>query len=81
MVTPTNEWESLMQATESPDKILFIDFKNDSWVTMQLEKMTLDEKIAQLMMITAYPKQSEASKAEIIDLIKKKVEKRGKNDK
>ena len=30
MVTPTNEWESLMQATESPDKILLIGFKNDS---------------------------------------------------
>ncbi|MGB5821176.1 MAG: D-aminoacylase [Saonia sp.] len=30
MVTPTDEWESLMQGTESADKILLIGFKNDS---------------------------------------------------
>lgn len=30
MITPTDEWESLMQAAESADKILLIGFKNDS---------------------------------------------------
>lgn len=30
MRTPTNEWESLMQAAETPDKIMLIGFKNDS---------------------------------------------------
>jgi N-acyl-D-amino-acid deacylase len=30
MVTPTNEWESLMMGVESFDKILLIGFKNDS---------------------------------------------------
>jgi len=30
MTTPTDEWESLMQAAESADKILLIGFKNDS---------------------------------------------------
>ncbi len=30
MTTPTVEWESLMQMAGSPDKILFIGFKNDS---------------------------------------------------
>lgn len=30
MTTPTDEWESLMQAAESSDNILLIGFKNDS---------------------------------------------------
>ncbi|MBN3522063.1 D-aminoacylase [Algoriphagus lutimaris] len=30
MTTPTNEWESLMQAVEGPDKIILVGFKNDS---------------------------------------------------
>lgn len=30
MTTPTDEWESLMQAAESAEKILLIGFKNDS---------------------------------------------------
>ncbi len=30
MTTPTDEWESLMQAAESADKILLVGFKNDS---------------------------------------------------
>lgn len=47
----------------------FLIYKNDPWVNEQLEKLSVEEKIAQLMMITAYPKQSEASKAQIIELI------------
>ena len=30
MTTPTDEWENLMQAAESPYKVLLIGFKNDS---------------------------------------------------
>lgn len=30
MITPTNEWESLMQAVEGPEKIILVGFKNDS---------------------------------------------------
>lgn len=58
-ISPTN-------ATEPP----FVKFKNDGWVTEQLGKMTLEEKIAQLMMITAYPEQNETSKEKISNLIK-----------
>ena len=48
----------------------FVAYKNDYWVTEQLEKMTLDEKIAQLMIITAFPNQNEAGKSKVIDQIK-----------
>src|SRR5680860_1708720 len=58
-ISPTN-------ATEPP----FVKFKNDGWVTEQLGKMTLEEKIAQLMIITAYPEQNETSKEKISNLIK-----------
>lgn len=30
MTTPTDEWESLMQAVEGPDKMILVGFKNDS---------------------------------------------------
>lgn len=30
MTTPTDEWESLMQAVEGPEKIILVGFKNDS---------------------------------------------------
>ncbi|MCF6332769.1 MAG: hypothetical protein L3J11_05740, partial [Draconibacterium sp.] len=55
-----------LSATEPP----FLQFKNDNWVNTQLNKLTLKEKIAQLMMVAVYPKQNEASKAKIIDQIK-----------
>lgn len=41
----------------------FLQFNDDEWVNLQFDKMSLDERIAQLMMITVYPKQNEASKA------------------
>lgn len=53
-------------ATEPP----FLQYKNDEWVNSLLEKMTLDEKIAQLMMITVYPNQNNASKAAALKEIK-----------
>ena len=47
----------------------FLKYKTDNWVTEQLEKMTLDEKIAQLMTISVYPEQGEISKAKTIEQI------------
>lgn len=41
----------------------FLQHKDDEWVNKQLDKMSLEERIAQLMMITVYPKQNDASKA------------------
>lgn len=49
----------------------FLKYKNDNWVRTQLEKMSLDEKIAQLLMITVYPEQGEIHKQKIIQQIEK----------
>lgn len=49
----------------------FLKLKSDLWVNEQLENMTLEDRIAQLMMISVYPKQSEESKQKVIQLIKK----------
>ncbi|HDR50994.1 MAG TPA: serine hydrolase [Mariniphaga anaerophila] len=48
----------------------FLRLVNDHWVNERLEQMTLDEKIAQLMMVTVYPQQSENSKNSMIEVIK-----------
>ncbi len=48
----------------------FLEYLNDPWVNKQLDSMTIDEKIAQLMMITAYPTQNDASKNTVINQIK-----------
>src|SRR5690606_30165021 len=47
----------------------FLKYKTDKWVAEQLEKMTLDEKIAQLMTISVYPEQGEISKTKTIEQI------------
>ena len=47
----------------------FLKFMNDSWVNAQLENMSMDDKIAQLMMISVYPKQGDDSKNKIVKLI------------
>ena len=39
----------------------FLKYKDDAWVNQQLQAFTLEEKIAQLMMITVYPTQNDAS--------------------
>ncbi len=49
----------------------FLKFKSDSWVIEQLEKLTLEEKIAQLMMVTVYPEQDNISKQKMLELIQK----------
>ncbi|MDB4583769.1 serine hydrolase [Draconibacterium sp.] len=48
----------------------FVEYKYDSWVTETLDRMTIEEKIAQLMIITAYPNQNEVSKSKVINQIK-----------
>lgn len=53
-------------ATEPP----FLKYKKDTWVTTQLEQLSLEEKIAQLMMLTVYPEQNDASKAIYLKRIK-----------
>ncbi len=47
----------------------FYRFKTDKWVTEQLEKMTLDEKIAQLMTIAVYPEQGDVGKNKALEQI------------
>jgi len=49
-------------AQEAP----FLKYKNDEWVNQKLKQLTLEEKIAQLMMITVYPNQNEASKSAVL---------------
>ena len=56
----------ISSATEPP----FFKYKTDEWVNTQLKNLTLEEKIAQLMVITVYPKQNEASKEKILNQIK-----------
>ncbi len=40
----------------------FLTYKTDEWVEEKLKSLNLDEKIAQLMIVTVYPTQNEASK-------------------
>lgn len=49
----------------------FMHYRNDPWVNEQLQKMTLDEKIAQLLFITVYPELGESSKVKSAELIRK----------
>ncbi len=48
----------------------FLKYKDDAWVNQQLQAFTLEEKIAQLMMITVYPTQNDASKSKVLETIK-----------
>ncbi|HSH19821.1 MAG TPA: glycoside hydrolase family 3 N-terminal domain-containing protein, partial [Draconibacterium sp.] len=48
----------------------FLKFKTDIWVNEQLGKMTLEEKIAQLMTISVYPNQGNESKNRVLEQIK-----------
>lgn len=57
---------SFATGTEPP----FVKFKTDKWVTEQLGKMTLDEKIAQLMTISVFPAQGPISKNKALEQIK-----------
>jgi beta-glucosidase-like glycosyl hydrolase/CubicO group peptidase (beta-lactamase class C family) len=57
---------SLATATEPP----YLRFKTDKWVTAQLEAMSLEEKIAQLMTIAVYPNQGVESKNKVLGQLK-----------
>ncbi len=48
----------------------FLKYKTDKWVAEQIGKMTLDEKIAQLMTISVYPKLGADSKNKALEQIK-----------
>ena len=48
----------------------FLILTEDHWVQNILDQMTLEEKIAQLMMITVYPRQTDSDKARLINLIR-----------
>ncbi len=48
----------------------FLKYLNDPWVNNQLDSMNIGEKIAQLMMIPAYPRQNDASKSNVVNQIK-----------
>ncbi len=49
----------------------FLNYLNDGWVNEQLQGFSTEEKIAQLMMITVYPRQNNASRDKIIAQIDK----------
>jgi beta-N-acetylhexosaminidase len=48
----------------------FLLLAEDFWVKEAMDSMTIDEKIAQLMMVTVYPRQSAADKARMISTIR-----------
>ena len=49
----------------------FLKYQEDAWVDSTLKRMTLQEKIGQVVMITVYPDQGAAQKEQLIRLIKK----------
>lgn len=49
----------------------YFQYKSDVWVATQLEKLSLDEKIAQLMTIAVYPDLGEANKNRSLEMIEK----------
>ncbi|MCF6358060.1 MAG: serine hydrolase [Draconibacterium sp.] len=55
-----------VSATEPPYK----KYLNSEWVNTQLQGLTLEEKIAQLMVISVYPKRDDTEKTRVINLIK-----------
>jgi beta-glucosidase-like glycosyl hydrolase/CubicO group peptidase (beta-lactamase class C family) len=49
----------------------FIEFLNDPWLSNHMDRMTLQEKIGQLIMIEVYPDQSELHRDEIERMLKR----------
>lgn len=49
----------------------FTNFLNDTWVNSHMERMTLREKIGQLIMIEVYPDQSELHRGDIERMLKR----------
>ena len=60
----------LAEENQSEGDPPFLLLTEDFWIKQTIGSMTLDEKIAQLMMITAYPRQSDTDKAKINNLIR-----------
>lgn len=58
---------SLKTAASEPP---FLKYRNDPWVIEHLEKLSLEEKIAQLMVITVYPTQNESSREKAAETIR-----------
>lgn len=58
--------QSSVRAEEPP----FIKFKQDPWVEEKLQSLSLDEKIAQLMLVTVYPRQNDANKDFMLNIVK-----------
>jgi beta-N-acetylhexosaminidase len=52
-------------------EVPFIKYLNDPWVNSHMERMTLQEKIGQLIMIEVYPDQSELHRGDIERLLKR----------
>lgn len=48
----------------------FLLLAEDFWVKEILDSLTLEEKIAQLMMVTVYPRQGEADKTDLINTVR-----------
>jgi beta-glucosidase-like glycosyl hydrolase/CubicO group peptidase (beta-lactamase class C family) len=57
--------------TATGTKPPFLKYLGDSWVNSRMESLTLDEKIAQLMMISVYPSQDETNQKNIAALVEK----------
>ncbi len=49
----------------------FLKFMDDAWVNEQLESLTMEEKIAQLLMVPVYPKLDEERKAKALEAVAK----------
>ena len=60
----------LSGTTTSGQQPAFTAFLNDPWVNGIMEKMTIQEKISQLVMIEVYPDQSELHRGDIEKLLK-----------
>ncbi len=52
------------------DEPPFLNYKDDAWVNQKMKTLSLDEKIAQLMMITVYPRQNETTKDAVLKTIR-----------
>jgi beta-N-acetylhexosaminidase len=60
----------ILKEDPADDDPPFLILSEDHWVKEKMDSMTLDEKIAQLMMITVYPRQTDADKERTIRLIR-----------
>ncbi|MFW5773481.1 MAG: glycoside hydrolase family 3 N-terminal domain-containing protein, partial [Tangfeifania sp.] len=58
---------SQLKAADPP----FLQLLKDQWVEKQMDSLTFEERVAQLMMVTVYPNQSETEKNAMVELIKK----------